>query len=148
MTDRYSRVTVVGTRRRLDTVLPSDEPVGRLLPDVLALLDEPLAGPARPRHLVTRGGRVLDGDVTLAGAGVPDGTLLDLVAVEDTPPAPVVHDVTEQIADALDGRAWRWGAAARRWTATAAVVVLVAVLTVLLRDAQHGRSGVVWLSVL
>lgn len=35
---RLSRVTLVGRRRRVDLVLPSDEPVGRFLPDVLELL--------------------------------------------------------------------------------------------------------------
>lgn len=48
MTSRaeMSRVTLVGERRRADIVLPSDTPVGQLLPDILQLLDDRAA--ARP----------------------------------------------------------------------------------------------------
>ena len=35
---RYSRVTLVGARRRIDLVVPSTEPVGTLLPDLLRLV--------------------------------------------------------------------------------------------------------------
>jgi type VII secretion integral membrane protein EccD len=145
---RYSRVTVVGTRRRLDTVLPSDEPVGRLLPDVLQLLDEPVARPPRPKHLVTRTGEVLASDATLTTAAIADGAVLELVGVEDSPPAPVVHDVTEETADGLGQRPWRWGPAGRRWTATAAAVGLVAVCAALLRAMHPGDTGVVYLALL
>jgi type VII secretion integral membrane protein EccD len=146
--DRYSRVTVVGARRRLDIVLPSDEPVGRLLPDVLTLLDEPVSRPPRPRHLVTRTGQVLATDATLTAAAVLDGAVLELVAVDDSPPAPVVHDVTEETADGTDLRSWRWGPAARRWTGTVATVGLLAVLAALLRTTHPDRSGAVYLALL
>ena len=148
MAGRYSRVTIVGARRRLDTVLPSDEPVGRLLADVFVLLDEPVARPPRPRQLVTRSGRALASDDTLSGAAVPDGAVLDLVGLDDSPPAPVVHDVTEETADALQQRAWRWGPPARRWTITAVVVGLAALFAVLLRSMQPGRGGVLSLAVI
>ncbi|MFT2017278.1 EsaB/YukD family protein [Streptomyces sp. 796.1] len=112
-----SRVTLVGERRRIDLVLPSDEPVGRLLPDVMELLGDRI--PARPmlRHLVTSDGTVLAPDATLAAAHVPDGAVLRLVRVQDAPSAPVVHDVTDEVADDLDVRPWRWGPQARRATA-------------------------------
>ncbi|MFF3767819.1 type VII secretion integral membrane protein EccD [Streptomyces sp. NPDC001922] len=117
-----SRVTLVGERRRIDLVLPSQEPVGRLLPDVLRLLDDRV--PARPslRHLVTADGSVLAQDSTLESAGIPDGAVLRLVRVEDAPSAPVVHDVTDEVAEDLDVRPWRWSPAARRVTAGAATV--------------------------
>lgn len=147
MAGGYSRVTIVGARRRLDTVLPSDEPVGRLLGDVFVLLDEPVARPPRPRQLVTRTGHVLASDATLSGAAVPDGAVLELVGIDDSPPAPVVHDVTEETADALQQRVWRWGPPARRWTISGIVAALAALFAALLRAMQPGRGGVVLLAV-
>ncbi|GAB1644204.1 type VII secretion integral membrane protein EccD [Krasilnikovia sp. MM14-A1259] len=126
MTAGYTRVTVVGASRRVDMVLPSAEPVGQLLPDALAVAGEPVTHPARLRHLVTLDGRVLAGDDTLQGHGVTDGTVLRLAAAEDLPPAPVVHDVTEETAEDLDRRATRWTGVTRRWTATAGVVAAAA----------------------
>jgi ESX secretion system protein EccD len=127
----FSRVTLIGTRRRVDVVLPADEPVGRLLPDLLELTNEPAADPPRLRHLSTPDGRLLQGDDTLAAAEVADGTHLRLVGSEDAPPAPVVHDVTEETAADLDARAWRWGAGPRTGTAAAGIVVVTAAVTLL-----------------
>ena len=131
----YSRVTLVGERRRVDLVLPSTEPVGTLLPDLLALVGDEAQSPPRPRQLVVgAGGQVLAPEATLAEARVEDGAVLRLVAQHDPPPAPVVHDLVEEVSDDRDRRAWRWGAAARRWTLTAAVVAgCLAVAWLLLR---------------
>jgi type VII secretion integral membrane protein EccD len=126
----YTRVTLVGRSRRVDMVLPSSEPVGRLLPDLLGVAGEPAAHPARMRRLVTVGGDVFgDGD-SLESVGVADGAVLRLVGAEDLPPAPIVHDVTEETAEDLDGRSTRWGPAVRRWVATAGLAAVVAVATV------------------
>jgi type VII secretion integral membrane protein EccD len=122
----YSRVTLIGDRYRVDAVVPSDEPVGRLMPDLLRLVGDGVESPPRLRHLVGRDGRVLSSEHTLAGSYVTDGSVLVLARAEDTPPAPVVHDLTEEAAGDLDGRAWRWGPDARRWTATVATVGLMA----------------------
>ncbi|MDG4856780.1 type VII secretion integral membrane protein EccD [Streptomyces sp. T-3] len=118
-----SRVTLVGERRRIDLVLPSDEPIGRLLPEVLRLLDDEVAARPVPRHLVTADGSALPYGSTLASAEVADGAVLRLVRVEDAPSAPVVHDVTDEVAEDLGLRAWRWRPQARRVTAGAAVLV-------------------------
>jgi type VII secretion integral membrane protein EccD len=143
---RYSRVTLVGTRRRADIVLPSDEPVGLLLADLLELLDEP-AGPApRPRQLVDPAGQPVPSGESLASAEVPDGAVLRLVTVEDSPPAPVVHDVTEETAEGVDSLSWRWSPAALRWTATAFAVVSFTVLGLVAAALAGGRSGVVVLA--
>ncbi|WP_372442689.1 type VII secretion integral membrane protein EccD [Streptomyces pactum] len=133
-----SRVTLVGERRRVDLVLPADEPVGRLLPDILRLLDDQVAERPMLRHLVTADGAVLAEDATLASAAVPDGAVLRLVREEDTPAAPVVHDVTDEVAEDLDVRAWRWGPAARQWTAGVSSVALMATVAVL---ARHGLGA-------
>lgn len=136
-----SRVTLVGDRRRVDIVLPADEPVGRLLPEVLRLVDDQV--PERPmlRHLVTADGVVLGQDATLASASIPDGAVLRLVRERDVPAAPVVHDVTDEVAENLDVRAWRWSAAARQWTASAATLAL-AVAVGLLARRSLSDSGV------
>ena len=132
---RYSRVTLVGARRRIDLVLPSTEPVGSLMPDLLAMLGDEVLAPPRARQLVGTDGDVLGPEVTLAEAEVPDGAVLRVVAQHDVPPAPVVHDVIEEVSDDTDGRAWRWGPAARRWTATGAVVAACLVLAWMLHRA-------------
>ncbi|CAM5512160.1 type VII secretion integral membrane protein EccD [Streptomyces abikoensis] len=117
-----SRVTLVGERRRVDLVLPAQEPVGLLIPEVLRLLDDPVAERPSSRHLVTADGSALAHDATLQSAGIADGAVLRLVRVEDAPSAPVVHDVTDEAAEQLDLRAWRWRPAARRVVAGAATV--------------------------
>ncbi len=76
-----SRVTLVGERRRVDPVLPSREPVGLLLPEVLRLLDDRVGERPQARHLVAADGSALEPDDTLESAGVPDGAVLRLVRV-------------------------------------------------------------------
>lgn len=144
---RYSRVTLVGGRRRADVVLPSDEPIGVLLPDVLDLLDEPAGRVPRPRQLVTSAGLALPTGQSLAAAEVADGTVLRLVTVEDSPPAPVIHDVTEETAEGADRLSFRWNPTARRWSATAGAVVLFFVAGLLIRAIEPGNSGVLLLAV-
>ncbi|MCC3777630.1 type VII secretion integral membrane protein EccD [Streptomyces sp. UNOB3_S3] len=136
-----SRVTLVGDRRRVDLVLPADEPIGRLLPDVLRLLGDTVGERPAARHLITAEGTVLPQDGTLADAGVPDGAQLRLVRVHDAPSAPVVHDVTDELAENLDVRAWRWRPEARRWTASLATIALAVTAGVLAR-ASLGPASV------
>lgn len=140
---RYSRVTVTGSRRRMDIVLPSGEPVGLLLPDLIGLLQEPVGRPPRLRQLVNGGGEVLPADATLAGAGVLDGAVLRLVGVDDSPPAPIVHDITEETANDLDAQVWRWNPTARRWAVTSLVVALTAATAALGRGLLPGMPGTV-----
>jgi type VII secretion integral membrane protein EccD len=141
-TSRYSRVTLVGTRRRVDLLLPSGEPVGLLMPDLLQFAGESAQAPPRLRQLVRPNGDVLSSEATLAQAGVEDGAVLRLVAGADVPPAPVVHDVAEETADDRDTRAGRWGPGARRWTATAAVVAgFAAMAWMFLRSEPSDTAG-------
>ncbi|MFD5929742.1 EsaB/YukD family protein [Streptomyces sp. NPDC060333] len=129
-----SRITLVGDRRRVDLVLPANEPIGRLLPDVLRLLDDRVGERPAARHLINAEGTVLPQDGTLAEAAVPDGAVLRLVRVHDAPSAPVVHDVTDELAEDLDVRAWRWRPEARRWTAGVATIAPAVTAGVLARD--------------
>ncbi|KOU03695.1 secretion protein snm4 [Streptomyces sp. NRRL F-5755] len=128
-----SRVTLVGERRRADIVLLSDTPIGQLLPDILQLLGDRPASEPMSRQLITSDGSVLPHDSTLASAGIVDGAVLRLVRTHSAPPAPVVHDVTDQVADDLDLRAWRWRPAARRACAGAATVAFTVVAALLAR---------------
>lgn len=118
-----SRVTLVGERRRVDLVLPSREPIGLLLPEVMRLLGDQVGERPQARHLVTASGSALEPDDTLESAEVSDGAVLRLVRVEDAPSAPVVHDVSDEAARDLDVRTWRWDARARRVVAAGVSVV-------------------------
>ncbi|MFS0702219.1 EsaB/YukD family protein, partial [Cellulomonas sp. 179-A 4D5 NHS] len=112
----YTRVTVQGEGRKADLVLPDDEPVAAMLPDVLSLLDDGQARSARPVALVTTVGDQLDPSLTLAEQAVAHGTILRVVRVDQAPPPPEVADVTDVAADAVQSRsdAWRpvWGVVA------------------------------------
>ncbi|MEN2420912.1 type VII secretion integral membrane protein EccD [Streptomyces rimosus] len=130
---QLSRVTLVGERRRADIVLLSDTPIGQLLPDILQLLGDRPAPEPMSRQLITSDGSVLPHDSTLASAGIADGAVLRLVRTHSAPPAPVVHDVTDQVADDLDLRAWRWRPAARRACAGAATVAFTVIAALLAR---------------
>ncbi|MEV0265080.1 EsaB/YukD family protein [Streptomyces sp. NPDC050617] len=130
-----SRVTLVGDRRRVDLLLPSTDPVGRLLPDILRLLDDQNSGPAAARHLVTVDGTVLAPDATLGGAAVPDGSVLRLVRADDASPAPLAPT-------AADVRTVRWRPAVRRRTAGAATFVLAVAVGVLTRTSvDHATAA-------
>ncbi|MGK5637748.1 type VII secretion integral membrane protein EccD [Streptomyces sp. URMC 126] len=137
---RLSRVTLVADHRRVDVVLPADEPIGRLLPDVLRLLSDRVDGPPAARHLMAVDGTLLPQERSLAEADVADGAILRLVRIEDTPSAPVVHDVTDEVADDLGVRAWRWRPAARQWTAGVAAAVLAAVAALFARTATGATT--------
>ncbi|MXM68482.1 type VII secretion integral membrane protein EccD [Streptomyces sp. HUCO-GS316] len=129
-----SRVTLVGERRRVDLVLPAREPIGVLLPEVMRVLDDRVGARPQARHLVTADGSALAHDSSLESAGVPDGAVLRLVRVEDAPSAPVVHDVSDEVADDLDVRAWRWRPGVRRVVAGLATLVWAVTAGVLARE--------------
>jgi ESX secretion system protein EccD len=110
----YSRVTVIGQRRRLDAVLPADEPLGVLLPDLLRMLDEPLQQTPQRRFLTTAAGALVPPEGTLASAQIIDGTVLRLAAEGELPPPPTVYDVTEEAVEDLKRRGTTFKPAHRR----------------------------------
>ncbi|WP_443065533.1 type VII secretion integral membrane protein EccD [Streptomyces sp. NBC_00557] len=136
-----SRVTLVGERRRVDLVLPSREPVGLLLPEVMRLLEDRVDERPLVRHLVKADGSALEPDDTLESAEVPDGAVLRLVRVEDAPSAPVVHDVSDEAAGDLDVRGWRWDARARRIAAAGAGVVWALAAGFIARQGFEARAA-------
>jgi len=140
----YTRVTLAGSRRRVDVVFPSQEPIGALLPDVIRLTGEPAAAPPTLRYLATVDGTLLDTSASLAQLGVADGALLRLVGLADAPPPPVVYDVADETADDLGHRRWRWGAASRAALAAAVLAagcLLVAFLVGAAAPATAGRAA-------
>lgn len=112
----YTRVTIQGEGRKADLVLPDDEPIAAVLPEVLSLLDETTDRSSRPVVLMTSVGEQLSPALTLAEQEVEHGTLLRLVRVDEAPPPPEVADVTDLMGEAAENRAdaWRpfWGTAA------------------------------------
>ena len=89
-TGRLTRVTLVGPRRRADLVLPSDEPLGALLPEIVAMLGMGPPGQPRGYQLSMLGGRVLEPTANLRGAGVTDGALLWVDPLTEAPSAAIV----------------------------------------------------------
>jgi ESX secretion system protein EccD len=124
-TARLTRLTLSGSHRRADLVLPSDEPVGLLVPDLVAMVGGGAGPSADPRgyQLTTVDGAALDMAASLRDAGVPDGALLRLDPITESPPAPILHDVADHVSDDLDRMGGRWDPTALRWTATVVAVV-------------------------
>lgn len=119
----YTRLTVQGTNSRADLVLPADEPLAELLPDVLDLLDEP-AGAARPLTVVTLLGEQLNTSLSLAEQAVRQGSIVRLVRLDEVPPPPEVADITQLAGESVAERNDRWR---RPWAVlVAAATTLVA----------------------
>jgi hypothetical protein len=72
MTD-FTRVTVVGSLRRAVVVVPNDETIDTLVPQLMDLLGEPAARVARPLTLSRLTGEQLDPERTPAELAVSDG---------------------------------------------------------------------------
>ncbi|MFH8979715.1 EsaB/YukD family protein [Streptomyces varsoviensis] len=129
-----SRVTLAGEHRRVELLLPATEPVGRLLPEILRLLDDRDSAPPGARHLVTADGAALAPDTTFAAAALPDGSVLRLVRADATPPAPAAFH--------LDVRALRRRPAALRRTAGLATLALAVAVGVLTRTSlDHATAA-------
>lgn len=119
MAHAYTRVTLVGRQRHLDLLLPSDQPVAALMPQVLDLLGDEPAADVAAKVLVTPDGSELTPTDTLAQAEVLDGTALQLCNASEAPPAPVVYDVTDLVVAETEAVRGRW---TRTWkNATAGV---------------------------
>ncbi|TCO50063.1 type VII secretion integral membrane protein EccD [Kribbella antiqua] len=142
----YSRVTVIGQRKRLDAVLPADEPLGVLLPDLLRMLDEPLQQTPQRRFLTTAAGQLVPPEGTLASAQIIDGAVLRLASEGELPPPPTVYDVTEEAVEDLKRRGTTFKPSHRRILAGAGLVFsLIAGAISLLVAAPNALTGVILL---
>lgn len=117
----FTRLTIVGSTRRADVVVPDDETLAALLPDLLSLLEETERFAGAPVRLVRRTGEQLELAATPAELLIADGDVLRIVHEDDAPPPPEVADVTEVVAESLEGRTDRWGETPRRVVGALAV---------------------------
>ncbi len=102
------RVTVVGSRRRLDVTLPAGVPVADILLDIVEMLDE-VNGSLPPSWALVRvGGQALDPELALSEQGVATGTMLFLRDIATHDPPPVIDDYTLAVATAVDAQGGRW----------------------------------------
>jgi type VII secretion integral membrane protein EccD len=159
----FTRLTVIGSARKADLVVPNDEAVAGLMPRLMDLLDEPTGSVVRPLTLVRSTGEQLDVALTIADQQVSDGELLRLVRSDDAPPPPEVADVTDVLGETLRDRSGLWSTFARELTGAVAIGVLgcalvgqlaagplplvLAVLLLSLVAAIVGRLSMRWISV-
>jgi type VII secretion integral membrane protein EccD len=159
----YTRLTVIGSTRKADLVVPNDEAVAGLMPQLMDLLDEPTGSVVRPLTLVRSTGEQLDVALTIADQEVLDGELLRLVRSDDAPPPPEVADVTDVLGETLRDRKGLWSRSARELTGAVAVGVLgcalaaqlparplplvVAVVVLSVTAAILGRVSMRWIGV-
>ncbi len=124
--DLSCRVTVVGSRRRLDVSLPAGVPVADLMWDLVDMLGEANGNVPASWALVRVGGHALDPELALSDQGVATGTMLFLrdVAAQDPPPA--IDDYAVAVAIAVDAETGRWTRAAPPHVLAAAAAVCLA----------------------
>lgn len=117
MAHPFTRVTLIGTRTHVDLLLPSNQPVGLLLPQVLNILDDPPAQAVAAKVLVAADGTELNAEASLNQAGVLDGTSLLLCNASEAPPAAVVYDVNDLVVSGAGSVTGRWNRRCRDITA-------------------------------
>jgi ESX secretion system protein EccD len=159
----FTRLTVIGSTRKADLVVPNDDAVAGLMPRLMDLLDEPTGTVVRPLTLVRSTGEQLDVGLTIADQQVSDGELLRLVRSDDAPPPPEVADVTDVLGETLRDRSGLWSTSARELTGAIAIGALgcalarqlsagvlplvLAVLLLSLGAAMVGRLSKRWICV-
>lgn len=119
---QYTRLTFFGSRRTADIVLPDDETVGALLPEVLDLLEEPPVIGGAPT-LVTTIGATIDPDRSLESQDIAQGTMLRIVADDDIPQSPEIADVTDTAGLVREARRDVWTRTATITAATAGTTI-------------------------
>ncbi|VXB97178.1 EsaB/YukD family protein [Frigoribacterium sp. 9N] len=135
MTD-YTRLTIVGTARKAEMVVPADEPIGGLIPRLMELLDERPGAVSRPLTLVRSTGEQLDTSLSVAEQRIVDGELLRLLREDAAPPPPEVADVTDVLAESLASRPGLWTRRSRTATAAVAIGLLSLALSTMLARAS------------
>jgi type VII secretion integral membrane protein EccD len=159
----FTRLTVIGSARKADFVVPNDEAVSGLMPRLMELLDEPTGSIVRPLTLVRTTGEQLDVALTIADQQISDGELLRLVRSDDAPPPPEVADVTDVLGESMRDRAGLWSTFTREITDAVAIGVLscaaaaqlpagpvalvVAVLVLSVAAAIVGRISMRWICI-
>lgn len=111
----YTRITVTGSRKRADLVLPDDAPIGSLAPQILDVLDEEVEG-GFDIGFVDSTGAMLEHDESLKAQAVPQGAVFRVVPLDDAPSSPEVADVTLALGDTARTRSDAWDRRATRIT--------------------------------
>lgn len=108
MPSPYTRVALVGQRRNADLLLPSDTPVGTLMPQILDVLGDQPQDSLGAKLLVRTDGGEVPTSQTLDESGVLDGERLRLVSRTEAPPSPIVYDLNDTVSDHTEAVPGRW----------------------------------------
>lgn len=119
----YTRISVIGSERRAEVALPSSEPVGNALPELIKILGEASKPLARPLVLLTPIGEQVDLTASPQEQELLEGAVLRLTRSDEAAAPPVVIDLTEATADAHDAHAKKWDARARHTIGALAVAL-------------------------
>jgi type VII secretion integral membrane protein EccD len=128
----FTRVTVLGSRKRVDLVAPGDEAVAALIAQLVELLDERTESAARPMTLIRASGDQLGAEESLDAQGVMAGDVLRLVRVDDAPAPPEVADVTDVVAESRDDQKALWDDVHRITAACTGITLMTGVAASLL----------------
>ncbi len=158
LTTGTTRVTVAAPHRRVDVVLPDQQPVAELLPRLLSLAGEATPDAAGGGWALSRlGSSPLEAGGTLGDAAVRDGEVLHLRRA-DPLPEPIYDDVIDALATAVreqPGAAADGLARPAGFAGAGLLLVLLAVLLAVLPTAGQlllaavlaGALGVVLLGI-
>ncbi len=102
----FTRITVIGSVKKATIVVPADEPLATLLPEIADVIDEPAT--ASGLTLVGRLGDEVELALSAGDQDLVDGSVFRIVAIADAPPPPEVSDVTAAVAETLDTATGRW----------------------------------------
>lgn len=123
MSGRFTRLSVLGTRRNADVVIPSDVPLDMVMTQLVQTLGE---DPRRAYVLGTMAGTSLTASRSLRELAVEDGVILQLTPADLAPPSPTVFDISESAERILGEQPSRWSGGMRR--AGLAVLAVLALL--------------------
>ncbi|WP_303351856.1 type VII secretion integral membrane protein EccD [Kocuria sp.] len=133
-------------KRNVELLLPSNTPVGALMPSVLDLLKQGPDPELRRMGLSPLGEAALDEQRSLAESNVVDGSVLLLTAREDSVPSPVVYDIADHAALMRTRDPGRWSRDGRLWVGGSALVGLATAAFWLL-TRQLSAEFIFWLTV-
>ena len=104
----YTRLTVISAQARAEVVMPSDEPVGAQLPELLNLLGTAQGTQLAPIQIVRSGGDILDLEQSLVQQEVLDGEIVRIMTDDEVPPPAEVSDISGLLTDMTDAHPGRW----------------------------------------
>lgn len=137
----FTRLTLVGSARRAEVVVPSDEGVAAMLPQLLELLGEAPHLSPQAVALVRVTGDQVDLALDPATQGLADGEVLRVVRAAAAPPPPEVADVTDATAEELRSRAGRWTVGTRQAVAATGAGLAVAISGVVAAGHVDAATG-------